>query len=329
MKIKKEYIILVLIIIALSVYLYMRKADRTQYQIPKLPEIVKNDISKFEITRSGESTILSKKDGHWFIAPQQYPADETQVKSMLDTITDLTLTALVSESKNYIRYELSDENKINVRAWQGEALKRNFDIGKPAASMRHTFVKIDGDDRVYHARNNFRSKFEKNTDDLRDKTILSFTATDVQEISVTGDQLSLNFMRTQATADDKAPENQETEGASSPAAKTIWQSSDGKPADPDAINQLLAVLSKLRCDNFIDDKKKEDFTAPIYAVGLRGTREHDLLIYAKLNEDDGFYPATSSASDYPFNLSAAVAERIMKNPAEMLRKEEKEQQKSS
>ncbi len=39
MKIKKEYIILVLIIIVLSVYLYKRSADRTLYELPKLAQV--------------------------------------------------------------------------------------------------------------------------------------------------------------------------------------------------------------------------------------------------------------------------------------------------
>ena len=42
MKLKKEYIILALIIIGLSVYLFVRKGDRTLYELPVLAEVSKN-----------------------------------------------------------------------------------------------------------------------------------------------------------------------------------------------------------------------------------------------------------------------------------------------
>jgi hypothetical protein len=248
---------------------------------------------------------------------------------MLDTIAGLTLTALVSESKAYIRYELDPKNKISVKAWQADTLQRNFDVGKPAASMRHTFVKLNGDDRIYHARDNFRSKFDQNINDLRDKLILSFTGSDIQEISVAKDQQSANFTRIQQAVDEKPADGQKTEGASAaPPKKTIWQSADGKPAEQGALNQLLADLSSLRCDSFIDDKNKADFTAPVYTVRLKGSQSHDLFIFAKLKDEDTTYPATSSASDYPFNLSASKAERIMKNPEEMFQKEQKKEEKT-
>ncbi len=46
MKIKKEYVILVTVILALSLYLILRNPDRTLYQLPKVPDISKTNISK-------------------------------------------------------------------------------------------------------------------------------------------------------------------------------------------------------------------------------------------------------------------------------------------
>ena len=70
---------------------------------------------------------------------------------MLNVFESLALTALVSESKDYNRYDLNAEKRITVKAWQQETLKRNFDIGKAAPSFRHTFVKIGDESRVFHA----------------------------------------------------------------------------------------------------------------------------------------------------------------------------------
>ena len=51
MKIKKEYIVLVIIILALSAFLFFRKTDRTLYELPRISEASKKDITKIEITK--------------------------------------------------------------------------------------------------------------------------------------------------------------------------------------------------------------------------------------------------------------------------------------
>ena len=75
MKLKKEYIIIAVIIIGLSIYLIGRKTDRTLYQLPDIPAVAQKDISKIEITKNKESIVLSKKDEKWYIDPQGYAAD--------------------------------------------------------------------------------------------------------------------------------------------------------------------------------------------------------------------------------------------------------------
>ncbi|MBW2251827.1 MAG: DUF4340 domain-containing protein [Deltaproteobacteria bacterium] len=171
MKIKKEYIILAVIIAALLLYLSQRKTDRTLYKLPDVPEISNSNITKIEINKNSTPIILSKEGDLWTIGPKKYPADTLKVKNMLDVMGKLTLTALVSESKSYNRYNLDDDNKITVKAFDKDKLKLEFDIGKAASSFRHTFVKIAGDERVFHARGSFMGKFDKTVDDLRDKTL--------------------------------------------------------------------------------------------------------------------------------------------------------------
>ena len=84
MKIKKEYIILAVIIVALSVYLVMRRGDRTLYELPQMPQISQNEITRLEITKGKTLIGLNKKDNSWYIAPKEYPADAGKVKNMLD-----------------------------------------------------------------------------------------------------------------------------------------------------------------------------------------------------------------------------------------------------
>jgi hypothetical protein len=302
MKIKKEYIILALFIVGLSVYLFMRKGDRNLYELPVLQEVAKNEISKIEISKGTTSIVLSKKDEKWHIAPRDYPADGNLIDGMLNEFENLTVTTLVSESGDYQRYDLGDDKKITVKAWGGE--------------------------KLLHARNNFRNTVDKSVDDLRDKSVLSFQTADITEIQVAKGTTSLALSRKEVTEEDTQTQTDSSAAAAPPPPKMVWQSADDKKGDEQNINRLLSTISNLRCEKFIDDRKKEDFTESVFSIDLKGIQSHRLSIFAKLKEDDESYPAVSSGSDYPFLLSKHTADRIMKNPEDLLEKPKADEEKS-
>jgi hypothetical protein len=324
MKIRKEYIILVAVILALSVYLILRKQDRTHYKLPEVPPIAQADISKIEIYKKGSAITLIKKDTIWRIAPQGYPADAGKVKGMLDAIEKLALTALVSESRNYTRYDLGVDQKLMVKAWAGDKLKRDFAIGKVAPSHRHTFVRVSEDYRVYHASGNFRGVFDQTVDNIRDKVVLKFDKAEITEIRVSKGEESKIFGRKQVPVEIKL--DQEAEASSPPTARTeiLWETVEGQKADEAKLDRLLTILSNLRCEKYLDDRRSEDFTEPIYTVQLSGIQEYSLSIFGGLNKDVKAYPAISSANDYPFLLQEQQANDIMKESKELLTEPEKE-----
>jgi hypothetical protein len=116
----------------------------------------------------------------------------------------------------------------------------------------------------------------------------------------------------------KAPDEKQDAGASPPAPKQVWQAAGGQPVNESALTQLLNALADLRCEKFIDDRQKADFTAPLFTLELKGGRDYTLAIFAKAGENDPNYPAVSSGSEYPFELSASQVERIMKEPSAFL-----------
>jgi hypothetical protein len=314
MKVKKEYIMLAVVIIALTVYLVMRSSDRTQYRLPDVPQAAAKDISRLQITRGQTTIVINKKDDKWYIAPDEFPADANKVKDMLNAVEKLTLTALVSESKNYNLYDLNEDKKLNVKAWQGEYLKRDVDLGKTASSFRHTFVRPAGDERVFHARGNFKNNFDFSVDDLRDKLVLALNPADIKLIQVIKDQQTLTISKSQAPV---VVDNTEAEKKSDPgpgAKKSAWQAADGRPVEETAVNQLLNAVSDLRCEKFIIDRQKEDFTSPLFTLQLKGGQEYSLTIFAKTAEKDTDFPAVSSGSNYPFLLSGSLVDSIMIDP---------------
>lgn len=329
MKIKKEYIILVLIIIGLSVYLYTRSSDRTLYELPEIPKVVKKEITRLQITKGESEIALNKKDEQWYIAPAEYPTDANKIKDMLNALENFTLTAMVSESKNYHRYDLTQDQRINIKAWQGQDLKIDIDVGKTASSFRHTFVKPSGDERVFHAQGNLTNNFDVTTDDLRDKTVLALKPEDIQQIKISKEQQSLAFTRTTVPVEVKTSTSEKKE-ENPPQSDPVpaWQADSGQPVNESALTQLLTAVAKLRCEQFINDRKKEDFTSPLFKLQLKGAQEHELSIFAKTEENDPNYPAVSSDSDYAFMLSGSQVNRIMKDPSAFLQTPETDQEKS-
>jgi hypothetical protein len=331
MKSKKEYIILGGIIVLMVLYLALHKTNRTYYELPKLSQLKKADITSIKIAKKDKTIEIKKKDDKWMILPENYPADTAKVDAMLDVISGLTLTALVSESANYGLYDLDNDHKIDVQAMEGDKQVRDFDIGKAASSHQHTFIKFPDDKRVYHARENFKSKFDVTTDALRDLTVLAFEKSQIQQIEISQkdkDLLTLSLkqepVEVSAKPEEATKEKQETKEEKQPAAKEdkkaekeappkmVWQDAAGKPAKEADVNELLETMSKLKCKKFIDGKTKGDFTPPICTVKFQGTKTYELSIFDKVNKEDNTYPAISSGSEYPFELPQYRVDDIMK-----------------
>lgn len=324
MKLKKEYFILTAILVALILYLALHQSNRTHYQLPELSEISGKHISKLEITTAGNSIIFNKKDNTWYIGPKGFRADATKVKNILNVVEKLKLTALVSESKNYVRYDLKNAKNIRVKVWQDQTLLREFDIGKPAPTFKHTFVKLPNDPNVYHARGNFRRNFARTVDDFRDKTVLSYAQNTIQEMTLTHEKKTISLIRKEIP--ETLPEKKDESAAKASKAsktKTVWEDTKGHEAAPSRISSLLNFLNGLECKRYLDDLKKEDLKNPIYAVALKGEKEYSLLVFAKKDKNAKNYLAISSENESVFALADTQVETIKSKLDEILNVKEK------
>jgi len=321
MKLKKEYPILVAVVIALVLYLVLRNSNRIHYQLPDVPQVDGKQITKLEITRSGKLILLNKKDNNWFVGQDNYPADSNKVKSMLEIVEKLILTTLVSESKNYFRYDLSGDKKIVVKAWAGNRLDREFEIGKAAATYQHTNVKLSADPNVYQAQGEFRRRFDQGTDDLRDLSVLSFDQDDIREIRITeGKTLVVVTQKDfKESAGEKTDPN--TKPDQETKAEKIWETPNGKKVDMSKLKDLLSTLSRLKCEKFIPKKKKTEFKDSIYEIRLKGTKNYSLSLFVKEGKEDKIHPAVSSGNDYPFYLTDRQVDDLKTNLKKMLEPE--------
>jgi hypothetical protein len=320
MKIKKEYLVLFILIITLSLYLLFRKADRSQYRLPNIPRVSTSEMTRVEISKPDGKILMEKKEGLWRISPEGYSVNAFKIKGILDTIGTLTLTTLISESKSYERYDLHKQKRIGVKAWSGDELKREFDVGKVAPSFNHTFVKIAGDERVYHAQENFRDRFDQTVENLRDEAVLRFEQEEIQKVDITRGKDSLTFARKSLPVEVATTQDEKAKDKEPARVESMWQTSEGKGVDESQLKRLLDTLSRLNCSGYIEGRDKGDFTDPVYTLKLEGAKTYILSLFEKTKKEDKTRPAVSSENDYPFLLSDFQANRIMISPEELLKK---------
>ncbi|NIM19160.1 MAG: DUF4340 domain-containing protein [Candidatus Latescibacteria bacterium] len=313
MKLKKEYMVLAVIVVALLLYILFKSPDKTHYRLPEVGKIVTNDISKLVIVRPTGALTLERQGDKWRIQPQGYPADQNLVDRMLKTVGDFELSTLVSESKNYTQFDLTEDKKISLEVFGGEKSLRKLDIGKTASTYQHTFVRLEGDHRVYQAKGNIRQPLDTDIDRLRDKTVATIERDYVTGISLKIGEETLTVKKREEPA---PPPYAGTEDSVMSEPGPVWATEDGLVAKENIINGIINTLANLRCSEYIEGKNKEDFTGPMLSITVESTSTVTLEIFDK--RDDNKYPAISSQSDYPFLLAEGVVNRIKKTPDELL-----------
>lgn len=309
MRIKKEYIGLAVVIVALVLYLVLRDTDRTHYELPALERIETERIDRLEIVRpEGALTVARRGDG-WVVEPQGYPIATVKIEEMLKAVSELTATSLVSESKNYRQYDLEEDMKIHVEALGGGEALRRFDVGKAASTYRHTFVLLDGDPRVYQVRENIRRVFETKLDQLRDRNVFALDRAALAGIAVidAGGSLSLSKVtKTLEPAEEGAP----------PATVTAWMTADSLEADGTVVDQLLGRIVNLQADGFPEEMTKAELGAPRYTLIANGAASDTLYLYGE--HGDKKYLAASSRYPFPYLLAEWKVNQIRKSPAELM-----------
>ncbi|PIE61874.1 MAG: hypothetical protein CSA29_01120 [Desulfobacterales bacterium] len=298
---KKEYIILIALIIGLGAYLGLKKGDRIHYELPVPPAVDIEQIDRIELTKAQRTITLNKSETGWTLTDQKFPADQTAVDNILDIVKELKLSALVSEAGDLIRYELDPPNAVTLSAFAGEDEKRVFTIGKTAPSFNHTYVMLDGDKRIYQADKSFRNHFDASVQDLRDKLIFEVKADTIKKITLAKDGKSAVFIKSPPDADKKTDD----------AKASDWQSAEGSSIDKAALDNLLSSLSHLECSEFLTDPAAEALIkdAPSCKITLENGQILNLDLFQQNGKAD--MVGTTSYTPYIFSLAAYKVDDIL------------------
>jgi hypothetical protein len=317
MKIRKEAVILGILIVVLSLYLVFNKRDRSLYDLPVLKPISASKLSKMTLASSDGSIVFFRKAGAWVVNEEAYPGDETGIGRVADIVANLRLTTLISESKNYGRYDLDPEHAITIKAWEGDTLVRDFRVGKAVSGHRQTFVKLADDYRVYHAGEGFRNHVQGKADKFRDKTVMSFEPDQINQVRlINKDAQGIFSKETTPETPSEKPADGDSQGTKT--AHSVWRNADGEVVKENKLTKLIGDFSSLKCSAFIYDREKAEFTEPIARITFQGAEEYTFQIFEQLEKDASEYPAISSQNDYLFLVPKWQADQVMNALADIV-----------
>ncbi len=327
---KKEYLILAVVIAALCAYLVLHRENKTNYTLPQVPVVKINDITEINIVKDKKAVTLKKKDGRWFIGDNKYPADKEKVKAMLNVIAKLSLSDLISQASDNTRYELDSAHGIKIAAKnESGSILRKFSIGKTAPTYRHTFITIDNNKNVYYARGNFRSDFDYDIDGFRDKTILSFNKDTITELKVKkGQNKKEFFLKVEKVAENKIPNDKLDKNAGKPekdlknkAVKAApvkkWESKDNSYFNSSDIKDLISNFTNLKCSRYIYNVSKESYKSkiPLFVIQMKDKKNidnnHSIMISIYPKNKNGDYQGICSENNYPFILGSYEGNDIL------------------
>ena len=80
---KKEYLILILVIAGLCAYLFTHNENRTNYSLPELKSLNASDITAITIEQNGKPIRISKTNEVWGITKKAYPGDVDKINTLI------------------------------------------------------------------------------------------------------------------------------------------------------------------------------------------------------------------------------------------------------
>lgn len=287
-------LVAVVLLAALSGLLYWSNKKKKAEENKPLTDTIKifsfdsGDIRKVEIKRKdGELVVLEKnKDGQWaIVAPKPYRADQDVVSSLVSTLATLNADKTVDEKPaNLADFGLLDPSlQVTLTLKDGKTAK--LLVGDETPTGSGSFVRAEGDPKVYTIAQYNRTSFDKKLNELRDKRLLVFDSDKITRVELAAKGQTIEFGKN---------------------AKGDWTILKPKPmrADPIQVDELIRRLREAKFDPAAspEDQKK---AASGFAAGT-------LVAIAKVTDQNGSQQLEVRKSKDDYYARGSAAEGVYK-----------------
>lgn len=234
-------LILLVICAAFGGYLYFyeikggEKREKAKQEEMRVWNLDGSAIQQIDLTTGGKTVSAERtSDKDWKItAPRTLDADATELDSMAQSAAGINRESVIETSAvDLTPFGLqSPEISLKLNTKDGKEYSILFGNSNPTGNS--TYATVGGTNEVFLVANSVASNFNKNLEDLRNHSILSFEQYEAQSLELKTPKDDIQLVK----------ENDR------------WFSQgEGKwPADSSAINEILSSLSSGKIQEFFDE----------------------------------------------------------------------------
>lgn len=261
--------------------------------------LLTKEPTEITISTPSEKFSIVKENDSWFVGEKKYPANQNYVDSVLRVVRSIKLLdkvgSLNSEATS-IRYELSDDKKIEVTIKAGDEVLRTLTIGKDASNGVQNYVLVDGSKDIYLATGNLRSEFDKNTNYFRSKIVLDIEPNEISSVELTDSNNNFWSISRMGSGDD-----------------VVWNSSlEEIEVDGEKAIEWFENLASITTPKWFDEEQEGSKIVSAKIIAGFKTITIDIFEMPLVEGENQKYWAKCSESPYPFEMASYTVQKFQK-----------------
>jgi hypothetical protein len=254
-------------------------------------------ISAFGLT----TTILIKQNDQWLVETMDnYPADQTAVKELLDKVAEMKTIQRASSNPEKQAVFQVDSSGVEAKLTDasGNLLAHLF-AGKTTPEIFNSYVRAADSNDVYIVQGNLKLTLDKGYRSWRDRAIFSFLKEDVTHLTIGSEAEEIELQIDAAGA---------------------WQMLKpiASAADGTAVETITELMSSLETDDFAEPKDLSEYglDAPKMSVTatLKDGSARTLLIGV---EENGVYYVKREDKAQIFELNKRHVDKLIKKSTDL------------
>jgi len=262
------------VILAIVVQRQPEKGERTGAGDRPIPVLKAGDVDTLDVTKDGKTTTLKSEGGKYVVASAaNYPADENAAKEAFEGLTKASFGNIITDQAGkQAEFDIDDAKAIHVVAKKGATVVTDFLLGKSVGSA--TSFRLPGKNEIWQVSNLARWAFDRDQASWRDKSITTFSAGDVETLSLKGKAGAIDLKK----GDDG---KWKVVSSTTPIAKL----------DDNAVDGVVSTMTGWKAGDFADGAKLADVGLDnphnTVVVGLKGGKKLTALIGNKKSDGKG------------------------------------------
>lgn len=248
----------------------------------KILAVDDEDIVELRLTYPDRSIAAERTGDGWeFLIPEDFEADSGQWDTVAANVTRIDRDeTIAAQPTDLAQYGLAEPG-IRVEVLMADGSREEILFGNENPRGTFDYVKLASSDEVFLAAPSWAGLFEKETNDLRDKTLLRFNPDAVETIEISGGDGAIELHRTGSD----------------------WLAGDDRAVDSGQVSAMLDALEFEQATGIVDDPEP---------LGIYGLDEPRLRVILKDSAGsvllDAAFGADADDADHLYWKSAAESQ---------------------